>query len=282
MSYGGGGNNNNNRNVNHRSNNNNNNNNNVNNNNSNNRKSAESTDANEKYDYVFKFIIIGDTGTGKSCALHQFVEGKFKKGPAKHTIGVEFGSRIVSLAGKTIKLQIWDTAGQERFRSVTRSYYRGAAGALIFYSINDKSTYEHLPSWLADARSLARPDIAIVMTGNKSDLKDERQVTFLEASRFAQENDALFLETSALTGENVEEVFLKCARSILSRIESGLINPKSMIGGGVRPYGNDDGNVSNELQRMNEYTFICQIIHKTIHTNIYIICNYYYYCYFIG
>ena len=91
MSYGGGGNNNNNRNVNHRSNNNNNNNNNVNNNNSNNRKSAESTDANEKYDYVFKFIIIGDTGTGKSCALHQFVEGKFKKGPAKHTIGVEFG-----------------------------------------------------------------------------------------------------------------------------------------------------------------------------------------------
>ena len=74
------------------------------------RKNTESTESNEKYDYVFKFIIIGDTGTGKSCALHQFVEGKFKKGPAKHTLGVEFGSRIVSLAGKTIKLQIWDTA----------------------------------------------------------------------------------------------------------------------------------------------------------------------------
>ena len=105
-----------------------------------------------------------------------------------------------------------------------------------------------MSSWLADARSLARPDISIVLTGNKSDLKDERQVTFLEASRFAQENDALFLETSALTGENVEEVFLKCARSILSRIESGLINPKSMIGGGVRPYeygGEDDENGEN-------------------------------------
>ena len=72
---------------------------------------------NEKYDYVFKFIIIGDTGTGKSCALHQFVEGKFKKGPAKHTIGVEFGSRIVSLAGKTIKLQIWDTAVRRSFHA---------------------------------------------------------------------------------------------------------------------------------------------------------------------
>ena len=114
------------------------------------------------------------------------------------------------------------------------------------------------------------------MTGNKSDLKDERQVTFLEASRFAQENDAMFLETSALTGklrgvslshethlttilflpqgENVEEVFLKCARSILSRIESGLINPKSMIGGGVRPYGNDDGNVSILLPDPLQFT----------------------------
>ena len=84
---------------------------------SNNRNSGESTDSNEKYDYVFKFIIIGDTATGKSCALHQFVEGKFKKGPAKHTIGVEFGSRIVSLAGKTIKLQIWDTAVRRSFHA---------------------------------------------------------------------------------------------------------------------------------------------------------------------
>lgn len=70
----------------------------------------------EKYDYTFKFIIIGDTGTGKSCILHQFVEGKVRAGPAKHTIGVEFGSRVITLGGKTIKLQIWDTAGQERFR----------------------------------------------------------------------------------------------------------------------------------------------------------------------
>lgn len=89
----------------------------------NNRNSGESTDSNEKYDYVFKFIIIGDTGTGKSCALHQFVEGKFKKGPAKHTIGVEFGSRIVSLAGKTIKLQIWDTAVSSSFSRLKSSFF---------------------------------------------------------------------------------------------------------------------------------------------------------------
>ena len=196
--------------------------------------------ASEKYDYVFKFIIIGDTGTGKSCALHQFVEGKFKKGPPKHTIGVEFGSRVVSLGGKTIKLQIWDTAGQERFRSVTRSYYRGAAGALIFYDITNRDTFEHLANWLSDARTLARPDISIVATGNKSDLKEERQVTFLEASRFCQENDAMFMETSAMTGECVEEAFMKCARSVLSKIESGVIDPKTMVGRGVEQMDNTE------------------------------------------
>ena len=175
----------------------------------------------DQCDYVFKFIIIGDTGTGKSCAMHQFIEGSFKPGVHKHTIGVEYGSKVITLAGKVIKLQIWDTAGQERFRSVTRSYYRNAAAALIFYAINDSSTFDHLNSWLVDSRQMGRNDISVVVAGNKSDLKDERQVTFLDASRFAQESEALFLETSALTGENVEEVFLKAARSVLSKIESG-------------------------------------------------------------
>uniref|UniRef100_A0A674P182 RAB4B, member RAS oncogene family n=1 Tax=Takifugu rubripes TaxID=31033 RepID=A0A674P182_TAKRU len=86
------------------------------------------------YDFLFKFLVIGSAGTGKSCLLHQFIENKFKQ-DSNHTIGVEFGSRVVNVGGKTVKLQIWDTAGQERFRSVTRSYYRGAAGALLVYDI---------------------------------------------------------------------------------------------------------------------------------------------------
>ncbi|KAG8549036.1 hypothetical protein GDO81_023006, partial [Engystomops pustulosus] len=85
-------------------------------------------------DFLFKFLVIGSAGTGKSCLLHQFIESKFKQ-DSNHTIGVEFGSRIVNVGGKSLKLQIWDTAGQERFRSVTRSYYRGAAGALLVYDI---------------------------------------------------------------------------------------------------------------------------------------------------
>nr|XP_048688791.1 ras-related protein Rab-4B isoform X1 [Caretta caretta] len=175
----------------------------------------------ESYDFLFKFLVIGSAGTGKSCLLHQFIENKFKQ-DSNHTIGVEFGSKVVNVGGKTVKLQIWDTAGQERFRSVTRSYYRGAAGALLVYDITSRETYNALTNWLTDARTLASPSIVIILCGNKKDLDADREVTFLEASRFAQENELMFLETSALTGENVEEAFLKCARTILNKIESAL------------------------------------------------------------
>jgi len=185
----------------------------------------------ERYDFLFKFIVIGDTAVGKSCLLCRFIENKFKK-ESTHTIGVEFGSKIIEVGGRNVKLQIWDTAGQERFRSVTRSYYRGAAGAILVYDITNRETYNHVSSWLSDARSLANKDIAIILVGNKTDLSN-REVTFLEASRFAQENDLMFLETSTMSGEGVDEVFLKCARTILSKINSGLLNPESM-GSGVQ------------------------------------------------
>lgn len=146
------------------------------------------------YSYIFKYIIIGDMGVGKSCLLHQFTEKKCKTlkhfgywlnlilnllavmADCPHTIGVEFGTRIIEVAGQKIKLQIWDTAGQERFRAVTRyfiyvlfyiwylsciesvrSYYRGAAGALMVYDITRRSTYNHLSSWLTDTRTLTNP-----------------------------------------------------------------------------------------------------------------------------
>ncbi|XP_053463575.1 ras-related protein Rab-4A isoform X3 [Nycticebus coucang] len=144
----------------------------------------------ETYDFLFKFLVIGNAGTGKSCLLHQFIEKKFKD-DSNHTIGVEFGSKIINVGGKYVKLQIWDTAGQERFRSVTRSYYRGAAGALLVYDITSRETYNALTNWLTDARMLASQNIVIILCGNKKDLDADREVTFLEASRFAQENGEL-------------------------------------------------------------------------------------------
>jgi len=186
----------------------------------------------DRFDYLFKFIVIGDANTGKSCLLHRFISSKFKD-DSQHTIGVEFGSKIVDIGGKTVKLQIWDTAGQDRFRAVTRSYYRGAAGALLVYDVTQRDSYNHISTWLNDARTMANADISLILVGNKTDLAADRQVTFLEASKFAQESGITFLETSALTGDNVEEVFLMCARSILTRIENGTLDP-TKVGSGVQ------------------------------------------------
>jgi len=196
----------------------------------------------ETYDFLFKFLVIGSAGSGKSCILHQFIESKFKA-DSTHTIGVEFGSKVINVGGKSVKLQIWDTAGQERFRSVTRSYYRGAAGALLLYDITSRETFNALTNWLTDARTLASPNIIIILVGNKKDLEAEREVTYLEASRFAQENDLMFLETSAMTGENVEETFLRCSKTILSKIETGELDPER-LGSGIQ-YGD------SALRRLN-------------------------------
>uniref|UniRef100_H3BEM0 RAB4B, member RAS onco family n=1 Tax=Latimeria chalumnae TaxID=7897 RepID=H3BEM0_LATCH len=189
-------------------------------------------------DFLFKFLVIGSAGTGKSCLLHQFIKKKKKK-----KVGVisrlPVGSGILLFpASLLLLLSPSCTAGHQIIkRSVTRSYYRGAAGALLVYDITSRETYNALTNWLTDARTLASPNIVIILCGNKKDLDADREVTFLEASRFAQENNAelMFLETSALTGENVEEAFLKCARTILNKIESGELDPERM-GSGIQ-YG---------------------------------------------
>jgi len=172
------------------------------------------------YEYIFKYIIIGDMGVGKSCLLHQFTEHKFTP-DSPHTIGVEFGTRIIDVKSKKIKLQIWDTAGQERFRAVTRSYYRGAAAALLCYDITRRATYNHLASWLTDARNLTHPSTIILLIGNKCDMDSAREVQHEEAKKFAEENGLIFLETSAKTGSNVEEAFIKTAQQILQSIQDG-------------------------------------------------------------
>eukprot|EP01120_Amphizonella_sp_Union-15-10_P005592 TRINITY_DN166_c0_g3_i3.p1 TRINITY_DN166_c0_g3~~TRINITY_DN166_c0_g3_i3.p1 ORF type:complete len:227 (+),score=39.33 TRINITY_DN166_c0_g3_i3:41-682(+) len=175
------------------------------------------------YAYLFKYIIIGDTGVGKSCLLLQFTDKRFQ--PIHDlTIGVEFGARMIALDNKQIKLQIWDTAGQESFRSITRSYYRGAAGALLVYDITRRDTFNHLSTWLQDARQHANDNMTIMLVGNKSDLEHRRAVTLEEGERFARENGLLFLETSAKTAANVEEAFNRTAGQIYEKIQQGVFD----------------------------------------------------------
>lgn len=175
------------------------------------------------YAFLFKYIIIGDTGVGKSCLLLQFTDKRFQ--PVHDlTIGVEFGARMVTIDNKQIKLQIWDTAGQESFRSITRSYYRGAAGALLVYDITRRDTFKHLSVWLEEARQHSQSNMIIMLIGNKNDLEHRRAVSFEEGKAFAEANGLIFMETSAKTAFNVEQAFINTAEKIHENILSGVID----------------------------------------------------------
>lgn len=182
------------------------------------------------YAYLFKYIIIGDSAVGKSCLLLQFTDKRFQ--PVHDlTIGVEFGARMISIDGKQIKLQIWDTAGQESFRSITRSYYRGAAGALLVYDITRRDTFNHLTTWLDDARQHSNSNMVIMLIGNKTDQESKRAVTREEGEQFAKDHGLIFMETSAKTSTNVEEAFISTAKEIYDKIQQGIFDLKNESNG---------------------------------------------------
>jgi Ras-related protein Rab-11A len=158
------------------------------------------------YDYLFKVVLIGDSGVGKSNLLSRFTRNEFNL-DSKSTIGVEFATRSINVDGKTVKAQIWDTAGQERYRAITSAYYRGAVGALLVYDIAKHATYVNVTRWLKELRDHADSNIVIMLVGNKSDLKHLRAVPTDEAKAFSTENGLSFIETSALDASNVEAAF---------------------------------------------------------------------------
>ena len=156
------------------------------------------------YQYIFKYIIVGESSVGKSCLLLQFIDNRFKDSHDL-TIGVDFGSKTIKLNdGTNVKVQIWDTAGQESFRSITRSYYRGSICALLCYDITRRQTFDNLVRWLNDMRDNAYSKMIILLIGNKSDLKFEREVSTEEGQEFADKHNLIFYETSAKTAHNVE------------------------------------------------------------------------------
>ena len=173
--------------------------------------------------YQFKFIIIGDAAVGKSCIMLNFIEKGFRP---EHdlTIGVEFGSKVVDCDGTKIKLQIWDTAGSESFKSITRAYYRSAAGCLLVYDVTRRDSFNHVSEWLAEAYLHGNPGLSVTLVGNKPDLESTRVVSVEEGERFAKDNNIGFMEISALLGENISEAFEATAKQILDKIKDGSID----------------------------------------------------------
>ena len=176
----------------------------------------------EEYDYLFKVVLIGDSGVGKSNLLSRFTRNEFNL-ESKSTIGVEFATKSIKTEGKTIKAQIWDTAGQERYRAITSAYYRGAVGALLVYDISKHATFENVERWLKELRDHADSNIVIMLVGNKSDLRHLRAVSTDEAMAFAEKHNLAFIETSALDSTGVETAFHR----ILTEIYR-LMSRKSM------------------------------------------------------
>ena len=160
----------------------------------------------ESYDLIFKLVLIGDSGVGKTNILSRYISNEFSLA-SQPTVGVEFGSKIIKKHDKSIKLQIWDTAGQERYKSITNAYYKGSKGAFVVYDISRKSTFENVDKWIDELKENATEDVHIMLVGNKTDLEDKREVQTEDVKKKAEQYKVAFCETSALKGKNIEEAF---------------------------------------------------------------------------
>eukprot|EP00927_Polykrikos_kofoidii_P024149 TRINITY_DN2201_c1_g1_i3.p1 TRINITY_DN2201_c1_g1~~TRINITY_DN2201_c1_g1_i3.p1 ORF type:complete len:221 (-),score=32.59 TRINITY_DN2201_c1_g1_i3:175-786(-) len=199
--------------------------------------------ASPEYDYLFKILLIGDSGVGKSCMLLRFADDTYTESYIS-TIGVDFKIRTLEQDGKTIKLQIWDTAGQERFRTITSSYYRGSHGIIVVYDVTDKESFNNVNHWIEEIQKYAADGVNKLLVGNKCDLSSKKVVSYDEAKELAESLNIQFMETSAKNAHNVEQAFQAMAKDIKQRVASQpqLIGTSGgEVLGGTRPVPQDGG-----------------------------------------
>ena len=181
-----------------------------------------------KAEYMFKLVVVGDSGVGKSQLLSRFTNDEFDL-DSKSTIGVEFSTRQIEHDGKTIEAQVWDTAGQERYRAITAAYYRGAVGALLVYDITKRDSFENCERWLKELRTHGDAQVVAMLVGNKGDLKHLQAVDVEDAKDFAEDNNLAFIETSALDATNVdlafETILIEIYRIVRKNLEAGKYDP---------------------------------------------------------
>ena len=165
------------------------------------------------FHYLLKYVIIGDSGVGKSNILLQYINGKFSD-DFKATVGVEFGAQNIEINSRIYRIQIWDTAGQENFRSIARAYYKNSICACIVYDITSRNSFNSVQSWIDDCTKQTPRNILLLLIGNKNDLNDKREVQYEEGAEFAKKRNMIFLETSAKTGNNIDNIFQRSVKQI--------------------------------------------------------------------
>ncbi|CAK5050325.1 unnamed protein product [Meloidogyne enterolobii] len=182
-------------------------------------------DTEDTFDYLFKIVLIGDMGIGKTCIVQRFKNGTYieKQGT---TIGVDFTMKTVVMDGKRIKLQIWDTGGQERFRTITQSYYRSANGIILCYDLTSLESFNSPQKWIDDVAKFAVPNVAKILVGTKADLAEEqRKVEIEEAEQLSRAHNMLQnLEVSSKTNVNIDTIFFELARQLKSQYDSNNLD----------------------------------------------------------
>lgn len=168
------------------------------------------------YEYLFKLLLIGNSGVGKSCILMRYADNSFTEN-FFNTIGVDFKIKTITLNDQVIKMQIWDTAGQDRFRTLTSSYYRGAHGIIIVYDVTNKDSFDNVRQWMQEIEKFASENVNKLLVGNKSDLEEQREVTYDEGVELAKKFDIPFLEVSAKNAFHVDDTFTTMATEIQAR-----------------------------------------------------------------
>jgi len=167
------------------------------------------------FDLSFKLIVIGDSGVGKSCLTNNAIKNTFED-TYNATVGFEFFTFNIKLKNKIVKLQIWDTCGQELYRSLITNFYRNTSLAIMVYSINSKDSFDNIEMWLRELRTHSNPDAKVFLIGNKVDLENEREVKKEQGEAYSKANKCdLFMETSAKTGLNAQNVFIQAAKLLL-------------------------------------------------------------------
>ncbi|KAL8609371.1 Ras-related protein Rab-43 [Nucella lapillus] len=182
---------------------------------------AYSMDSDDGFDYLFKIVLIGDAGVGKTCVVQRLKSGTYTENISS-TIGVDFSMKTLNIDGKLVKLQVWDTAGQERFRTITQSYYRSANGVIIAYDITQRPTFDNVPGWQEDVRRYTDNHTVQLLLGNKNDMEELRAVRREEGLILAKENNMDFLETSAKDNTNIDDAFLRMAKELKQTYEGDM------------------------------------------------------------